>query len=502
MQSPSNRMNRELWREEARLDSVIHNAQQELDKAERFLNHMMDQNTARGLAAVRRIQRQHKLQGIYGTLAELFEVPDRYKTAVEVTAGASLFHYVVDTDATATKVMEILQKEKAGRVTFMPLNRLKSKPVNIPKASDAVHMLSKLKYDPKYEAAFEHVFGKTIICPNLQVAAQYARSHSVSAITPEGDRADKKGALTGGFHDPRQSRLDALRIAAKKRDEVIAYKDRAHEIRTELERKDQEISRSVGEVQKVEQRKQRLESSFGQVAQELRSNTSNLQSKTDALQNKKRAKDNVEAATRELDGQQEAYEQELATPYTKNLTEDEERQLQSLTKRAQALQVQFNQFSTSRSELEGQKTLVEVELKENLRLRLDQLNAQGIEIGTGKVDSRLKECMKELDRLEKSLRSVESKLQATEEAIEKANGALAETSQNISDLQKRQDELTRAIERYQKRMEKSMARKAILVDKAAECSRNIRDLGVLPKEAFDKYQKMQSDKVIMNWDNM
>ncbi|KAK3060403.1 hypothetical protein LTS18_008610, partial [Coniosporium uncinatum] len=105
---------KELWREEAKLDSIISNAQQELDRAERFLSHMMDQNTSRGLAAVRRIKRQHNLDGVYGTLAELFEIPDKYRTAVEVTAGNSLFHYVVDTDDTATKVLEILQREKAG----------------------------------------------------------------------------------------------------------------------------------------------------------------------------------------------------------------------------------------------------------------------------------------------------------------------------------------------------------------------------------------------------
>jgi hypothetical protein len=38
---------------------------------------------------------------------------DRYRTAVEVTAGQSLFHYVVDTDETATTVLEILQCWKA-----------------------------------------------------------------------------------------------------------------------------------------------------------------------------------------------------------------------------------------------------------------------------------------------------------------------------------------------------------------------------------------------------
>ena len=178
-------MYRELWREEAKLDSILSNASHEVDRAERNLSHMMDHNTSRGIAAVRRIKRQYNLEGVYGTLADLFEVNERYRTAVEVTAGQSLFHFVVDTDETATKVLEILQNEKAGRVTFMPINRLKSKRLNMPKASDTIAMIDKLQFDPIYEKAFVHVFGKTIICPNLQVAAQYARSHGVNAITPE-----------------------------------------------------------------------------------------------------------------------------------------------------------------------------------------------------------------------------------------------------------------------------------------------------------------------------
>ena len=119
-----------------------------MDRAERSLSQMMDNNTSRGIAAVRRIKRQHNLDGVYGTLAELLEVNDRYRTAVEVTAGQSLFHYVVDTDETATNVLEILQKEKAGRVTFMPLNRLRSRPLNMPRASDTIPMIEKLQYRP------------------------------------------------------------------------------------------------------------------------------------------------------------------------------------------------------------------------------------------------------------------------------------------------------------------------------------------------------------------
>ncbi|OCK77312.1 hypothetical protein K432DRAFT_123201 [Lepidopterella palustris CBS 459.81] len=396
---------KELWREEAKLDSVIMNAQQELDKAERFLSHMMDQNTSRGLAAVRRIKRQHDLDGVYGTLAELFEVPDRYKTAVEVTAGNSLFHYVVDNEETATRVLNILQREKAGRVTFMPLNRLKPKPVNIPKASDAVHMITKLQYDPMYENAFQHVFGKTIICPNLQVAAQYARSHAVSAITPEGDRADKKGALTGGYHDPKSSRVDAVRKVVTAREEFETHKTRSSEIKREIEQLDQQITAAVGELRKIDQKKQRLEGNYGTMRQELRSKGDDLQSRKDALEVKQRSAEKIEADLRELGEQQTSYETELASDYKKALTKDEEQQLERLSSTVQDLRRQHSELSAMRSELESRKSEIDVELRENLRPTFDQLTAQeNGSSGSGGSSSKLKESQRSLKRITQNMK--------------------------------------------------------------------------------------------------
>ena len=48
---------------------------------------MMDNSLSRGLASVKRIVNEQNLSGVYGTLAELCEVDDRYRTAVEVTAA-------------------------------------------------------------------------------------------------------------------------------------------------------------------------------------------------------------------------------------------------------------------------------------------------------------------------------------------------------------------------------------------------------------------------------
>ncbi|KAH8690173.1 putative chromosome segregation protein SudA [Talaromyces proteolyticus] len=487
---------KELWREEARLDSVLSNATHEVERAERNLSHMMDHNTSRGIAAVRRIKRQHNLEGVYGTLAELVEVNERYRTAVEVTAGTSLFHYVVDTDQTATKVLEILQKEKAGRVTFMPLNRLKSRPINLPKASDTIPMIEKLQFDPEYEGAFQQVFGKTIICPNLQVAAQYARSHGVNAITPEGDRSDKRGALTGGFHDSRQSRLEAVKTLTKWRDEYESKKNRATEIRKDLERLDQKVTRAVGELQKLEQRKQQFHGSSGPIRQELRSKRELLQNKNDNLDNKQRALHNIESNLTALDGQVAALEAELSSAFQKALTLEEESQLESLGSTAQNLRRQYAELSRQRSEFEARKSVLEVELRENLYPRLDQLSGHEIDMGDEGTQGNLKTAEREMRKFQTALGKITERLAEVDKSITASNAEVAKLDGRKAEIRNELESLAKSIEKHQRRMEKSMQKKAALTKQAAECTSNIRDLGVLPDEAFTKYNKTDSNTVV------
>lgn len=456
---------------------------------------MMDQNTSRGIAAVRRISRQRNLTGVYGTLAELFQVSDRYRTAAEVTAGNSLFHYVVDNDATATEVLEILQKERAGRVTFMPLNRLHPRPTNMPKSSDAIELISKLTFDPKYEKALQQVFGKTVICPNLQIASQYARSHGVSAITPEGDRSDKKGALSGGFVDPRQSRIEAVQALSKLRNDSDSHRARGEELRREIESLDQEITRAVGELQKVEQKRTQSENSFEPLQQELRSRLLDLQSKEDGIAKKKKTKTQIEANIGELGAQQSAYESELASAFKKNLSADEEQQLEGFSITIPALKKEIFALSETRADLEVQKSTIEVELRENLTPRLDQLKGRNFEDGSVDDGSRLKERQAELKRVTKALDGVDRKLQDAEKAAEKANTELTGLEKRKAETQHSQEELAKTIERSHRHLSKRASKRQLIVEKNIEVSRNIRNLGVLPEEAFHGYDAMSSSKV-------
>ncbi|KAI4230795.1 MAG: hypothetical protein LQ349_006026 [Xanthoria aureola] len=488
---------KELWREDAKLDSVLSNALNELRQAEQELSHTMDQNTSRGLMAVRRIKRQHNLEGVYGTLAELCDVPERYRRAVEVTAGQSLFHYVVDNDETASKVIEILQKERAGRITFIPLNRVRPKQGNMPDANDAVAMIKRITYDPMYEKAFQQVFGQTIICPNLQVAGQYARSHGVNGVTMEGDRSDKKGAFTGGSIDTKHSRLEAVRSVSKWRDDCDTHKARSAEIKRTLERKDQDITRAVGNVQKVEQKRVQQENSYGPLLQELRSKGNELQNKKDTLDAKHRASAKIEANMKTLTDQQNAHEAEIASEFKKALTRDEETQLENLNSTVQDLRQQYSDLSSARSDLESRKRIIEIELHENLRPRLDQLEAQELDDRTTSGSrGTLQESQRELKSITKRISTVDAKLQELDTSLDQATSSIQDLEHRYTEIKTGLTEIATAMEKSQKKTEKSIRKRRILAQQKEEVAHRIRDLGILPSGAFDKYKTTKSDAVV------
>lgn len=118
------------------------------------------QDLFRGVEAVRQIAIDLKLTGVFGPLIELFTCKAEFHQAVEITAGNSLFHVVVDSDATASTVIHELNRRKAGRVTFVPLNRIEPKRPDYPASPDAMPMIKQLQFEPKFEKAFMQVFGQ------------------------------------------------------------------------------------------------------------------------------------------------------------------------------------------------------------------------------------------------------------------------------------------------------------------------------------------------------
>ncbi|KAI1082260.1 condensin complex component SMC3 [Whalleya microplaca] len=483
-----------LRREDDKLDTIISNARSELERAERGLSQTMDRVTSRGLATIQRLKREQGIPGAYGTLAELLNVSEAYRLPVEQVAGASLFHYVVDNDKTATYLANALQKSYGGRITFMPLSRLRPRNANLPRANDAVPLLSKIEYDAEYEKAFQQVFGSTIICPSLTVAGQYARSHGVHGVTLDGDTTNKRGAMTGGYIDSRKSRLEAVRAVNKWREEYDQRQSEAHEIRKQIEQKEQEINRALGEERKLAQRLRQMEDGYGPLRAELNAKNSQVDRERDRLEAAIKRRDAVDRNMKQFGDNLSAYEAELASDFKKALTANEEKQLESLGATVQGLQKEWNEVSSSRRDLESRKRKIELDLRANLQLKLDQLTSQALETASS-GGGNLKEAQRELEKAQTTVASVERSIQANDQKIESANTKIASLEKQKTEKQQELQELEREIHKQQKRMEKDIQRKALLTARATELAKNIRDLGVLPEEAFEKYERLDHKTV-------
>lgn len=245
----------------------------------------------------------------------------------------SLFHVVVDTDETASKVLEVMLKEKTGRVTFMPLNRLKPKPVAFPQAPDAIPLIDKLKFNELHRKAFQQVFGKTCVCKDLTVAAAYVRSHNLNTITLDGDKVDRKGALTGGYHDVRRSRIEGIRAVNSWGEKYDKNANRLQEVKAEIIRLEQDITRVVGQIQVASAQKNAVQSSREPLLQEMAALEEERQQLKEKLQKAELDSENIELEIESLKQRLVDYERELASPMADQLTADEVKETERLGKR-------------------------------------------------------------------------------------------------------------------------------------------------------------------------
>lgn len=56
------------------------------------------------------------------------EVDSKYQLALEIAAGSRLGYIVVEDDNVAALAIQLLKQQKAGRATFLPLNKINPPP--------------------------------------------------------------------------------------------------------------------------------------------------------------------------------------------------------------------------------------------------------------------------------------------------------------------------------------------------------------------------------------
>ena len=189
------------YKEESTLQQTIRNLRQDADKLKRQVA-----NTDFNYADPEPGFDRSRVKGLVAQLFTLDEQHTEAGTALEICAGGRLYQVVVDTEVTATKILQRGKLRK--RVTIIPLNKIAAFKATAQAIATAQKIapgkvdlaLSLVGYDEEVSAAMEYVFGNTLVCSDAETAKRITFDPNVRmrSITLAGDSYDPSGTLSGG----------------------------------------------------------------------------------------------------------------------------------------------------------------------------------------------------------------------------------------------------------------------------------------------------------------
>jgi chromosome segregation protein len=182
---------------QSRLQQEQRDKERQLDKLE--AQSQMEQEVQGTFAT--KVIKDAKLSGVHGLVAQLGVVDGQYQLALSIAAGGRMGNLVVTDDRVAAEAIEILKQKRAGRATFLPLNKINAQRISennsLMSAPGFIdYAVNLVGFDDKYDKIFNYVFGSTVVFRDLQQARAFVGKQRI--VTLAGELLESSGAMTGG----------------------------------------------------------------------------------------------------------------------------------------------------------------------------------------------------------------------------------------------------------------------------------------------------------------
>ena len=466
-----------------RLDS-LKNKQARAQSLENILrNHS---NFYAGVKSV--LQEKDRLGGIIGAVSEHLTFDVRYQTALEIALGASSQHIIVEDEESATRAIDFLKRNRAGRATFLPLTTIKARTISsqnqdaIASSPGFLGMADELvTFDTRLESIFKNLLATTAIFDTVEHARAAARQvrYQVRMVTLDGTELRTGGSYAGGanrqnnsiFIKPELEQLqkEIAEEEASLRSEEASLKTLQDEMARLTERL--EAIKSQGEQARIQE--QGLSLAYQQTSQQV-----------EELETLWKLQE--EELNRLSDGDwqvdKEKYQERLATIASdKQNLEAEIEEIKSnknaIQERYQNLQEEVAQARLLKTELQGQKRY-EVADIERLGKELDNLDLEQDEI-----QRLLQEKVDNIEKVDTELLSQqaeEAKNQKTnlQQGLIRKQFELDDIEGQLDDIASHLDQARQQNEEWIRKQTRAEAKK----EKISECLRH------LQSQLTDQYQ--------------
>ena len=489
------------------------------------------------------LQEKDRLGGIIGAVSEHLTFDVHYQTALEIALGASSQHIIVEDEESATKAIDFLKRNRAGRATFLPLTTIKARTISsqnqdaIAASPGFLGMADDLvTFDNRLEAIFKNLLATTAIFDTVEHARAAARQirYQVRMVTLDGTELRTGGSYAGGanrqnnsiFIKPELEQLqkEIAEEEASLRSEEATLKTLQDEMARLTERL--EIIKSQGEKARIQE--QGLSIAYQQTSQQVEELETLWKLQEEEL-------DRLTEGDWQAD-KEKCQERLAAIASDKKNLEAEIEEIKSnknaIQERYQNLQEELAQARLLKTELQGQKRY-EVADIERLGKELDNLDIEQEEIqrllqekvdNLEKVDTELLSQQAEeakiqktnlqqglirkqfeLDDIEGQLDDIASHLdqarQQNEEWIRKQTRAEAKKEKISERLRHLQSQLTDQYQiSYTEALEKAHELENLNVaeQEVQDLEKAIRSLGPVNLEAIDQYEEVHNRLDFLN----
>ena len=521
-----------------RLDS-LKNKQARAQSLENILrNHS---NFYAGVKSV--LQEKDRLGGIVGAVSEHLTFDVHYQTALEIALGASSQHIIVEDENAATKAIDFLKRNRAGRATFLPLTTIKARTISsqnqdaIAASPGFLGMADELvTFDTRLESIFKNLLATTAIFDTVEHARAAARQvrYQVRMVTLDGTELRTGGSYAGG---------------ANRQNNSIFIKPELEQLQKEIAKEEASLRTDEASLKTLQDERARLTESLEAIKSQGEQARIQEQGLSLAYQQTSQQVEELETLWKlqeeELDrlsdgdwqADKEKCQERLATIASdKQNLEVEIEEIKSnknaIQERYQNLQEELAQARLLKTELQGQKRY-EVADIERLGKELDNLNIEQEEIqrllqekvdNLEKVDTELLSQQAEeakaqkinlqqglirkqfeLDDIEGQLDDIASHLdqarQQNEEWIRKQTRAEAKKEKVSERLRHSQSQLTDQYQiSYTEALEKAheLENLNLAEQEVQDLEKAIRSLGPVNLDAIEQYEEVHSRLDFLN----
>lgn len=435
-----------LQQERSQVSRTVEDCRREAQVAQQRLENTMPRGLRQGVSAVMRwADEQGVRDRVRGPLLSHIEVNPTFRGAVESFAGQALFNILAVDDEIAAQAVKYIRAKHLGTVVITPLNQLNNKEHEFPHIEGVKPLVDVVRCPDWARPAVRQIFGRAVVCRNMELCEEVSRNYNIDAITLDGDRVSKRGVVTGGYQDPqrfarlmlsdsKESCRKKVREAEQKLpvfdEQIVAIQEELDALHLERRGKQEVRSRSRAEMQHLIEEVQRLEATAH---------------KNSTAENELQEwRHRMELMIAECEAAIQAKRSEMASKKLGGLTDKEKDDLELMNGKVDQLAARQDIAAESCRLLRVNLSDNEAQLESRFRKRLHYLESAAVSGSQEEGLDRVEEAAQAHSRREREHRETSDGVAALKRQVE-------DLGQVLSDLRKEIDEATSEEQQIQER---------------------------------------------------